>query len=210
MSAGQSNYLNVDYVELTPTGCGTPTTTTTTPSTTPSTTTTSTTTPTTATTTTTVPSSTTTTLPPGTPTPIGPQCAATRIEAESGLLTGVLVDTNWQPWTGTGVVGFFDQVGDRIVWPLQVATAGSYDVRFRYAKGTSGSATRRLERNTTTLTNLTFAGTGAWSSYQTLTTRISLPAGRSDLGLAFRSGQTGLLNVDHVDVAPAGCLPAPT
>ena len=98
------------------------------------------------------------------------------MEAESGVLTGTLVDTNWQPWSGSGVVGFFDSVGDRMVWPLSVP-AGSYQVVFRFANGSPGSAVRSVTVNGAVVGSVSFVRTGAWNSYQLVSSVVSLPAG---------------------------------
>jgi len=188
-------YINVDYLDVT---CGgaTPPTTTTTTTTTPATTTT-----TTAPPTTTTPTTTTTTTPTTTTTLPG-SCTPTRLEAETALLTNVQVDRNWPPHSGTGVIGWFDAVGDTVTWNLTVTVTGSYPLRWRTAT-TRTNWTRSVEVDGTKVATVAGTTTGAWNRYaDTSPTSVTLTAGTHQVTLAYRSTDREYINVDYLEV---GC-----
>ena len=80
-------------------------------------------------------------------------------EAEFGTRVGTATNTNNLGFTGTGFVDSFDASGDSVSVDINVATAGDYALRFRYANATGVAATRTLyvdgvASGTVTLPNL--------------------------------------------------------
>lgn len=219
--SADAQFINVDYLEV---GCaGTGSSTTTAPTTTAPMTTTSTTTSTTTTSTppTTVPTgttttsttstsaatttTTTTTAPPTTTTTTAPTtCSPTRHEAETAALTGVQVDRNWPPHSGTGVVGWFDSVGDAITWTVTVPATGTYPLSWRYATTQSGWA-RTIELDGVAVGRVDAGSTGAWNTYfSTTPTTVTLTAGTHQIRLAYRTGDTQFINVDYLELGCSG------
>ncbi|MEA3215752.1 MAG: hypothetical protein QOJ19_1908, partial [Acidimicrobiia bacterium] len=181
-----------------PTTTTTRATTTTAPTTTAPTTTTRPTTTTTAPTTTTSRPTTTTTAPTTTTTAPG---SPVRYEAElANYPAGVDGnDRAWCPCSNNRTVGDFREPGEYITWNVNVPTARSYTLTWRYGAG-DAAAPRQLTVNGTIInTNLTFAKTSTWSAWGTRSVAVNLKAGANSITLT--AGNTWVyLNVDYMDV----------
>src|SRR5690606_31207049 len=116
-------------------------------------------------------------------------------EAETAALTGVQVDRNWPPHSGTGVVGWFDSVGDAITWTVTVPATGTYPLSWRYATTQSGWE-RTIELDGVAVGRVDAGSTGAWNTYfSTTPTTVTLTAGTHQIRLAYRTGDTQFINV---------------
>ncbi|MEU4689634.1 CBM35 domain-containing protein [Actinoplanes sp. NPDC023714] len=84
---------------------------------------------------------------------------------------------------------------------------GYYDLALRYAAGpyTGAPANRaiRLRVNGTDLTDVALPGTANWNTWNTVTTKVYLPAGINRLDYrAFAADDRDAVNLDHLDVTP--------
>ena len=148
----------------------------------------------------------TSTLPPTTTTSTVPSvCVAQRLEAESAVLYRVQVDRNWAPYSGTGVIGWFDAVGDSVTWNVTVPTAGTYRLSWRYAT-TRPNWTRSVEVDGVRVGSVGAGSTTAWNRYaDTVPLSVSMSAGTHQVTLAYRSTDREYINIDYLDI---GC-PSP-
>lgn len=122
-----------------------------------------------------------------------------QLEAESGRLSGVRVETTQPRFTGTGYVAGRDARTQRIDLPVTVSGPGAYDVTLRYAAG-AGDASRHVLVNGSRVANQSFPGTGSWGTWRTVTMPgAELRAGRNTVSVVVTAGRGGAahLDLDH-------------
>jgi chitinase len=127
---------------------------------------------------------------------------AERFATQSGTQTETTTDT------GGGLnVDYFD-TGDWLDYAVNVATAGTYTLSLRVASATGGATLQLRNSAGTTLGSINVGNTGGWQSWQTITTTVTLPAGRQTLRL-YAAASTGC-NVNWLNFASATPPPAST
>ena len=121
-------------------------------------------------------------------------------EAENAVLSGVQVDNLWPGYTGTGFGDYINPNDDYVEWIVNVPTAGSYQLGFRYALG------RELDRPLQIMVNgsvvnsaLSFPNTSTWTNWQVVRTTAALTAGSNKVR-ATATGRSGA-NLDHLEVS---------
>jgi len=125
---------------------------------------------------------------------------STVYQAETATLSGPTVGTQWPGYTGTGYADYQNASNDYIQWTANVATAGTYTLTFRYANG--GTTDRPLAiavNGTTVKSSFSFPPTGAWGTWSTVSTTVSLNAGNNTIR-ATAIGQSGG-NIDALTVS---------
>ncbi|MGN9842572.1 glycoside hydrolase family 88 protein [Nonomuraea sp. H19] len=107
--------------------------------------------------------------------------AATLYEAENGTLSQGVVESNHAGFTGSGFVNFDNVAGSSVAWTIDAPEpAGPVTLAFRYANGTSTDRPMAITVNGTTggtTTTLSFPGTGSWTTWRTVTVRVTPAAG---------------------------------
>src|SRR5688572_11986177 len=83
-------------------------------------------------------------------------------------------------------VGWID-AGDWMDYSVNVASAGTYNLSFRVASGTSGGQLQ-LRSGSNVLATVNVAGTGGWQTWTTLAATATLSAGTQTLRLHAVSG----------------------
>nr|WP_157631929.1 glycosyl hydrolase family 28 protein [Catelliglobosispora koreensis] len=128
--------------------------------------------------------------------PIGdPPPAGTRYEAENAFIGQGVVESNHAGYSGTGFVNGDNVVGSFVEWTVTAAATGSATVRIRYANGTTANRPMNVNGLITD-----FAGTGAWTTWQTKTLTLNLTAG-SNVIRATATTSNGGPNLDYLDVS---------
>jgi Carbohydrate binding module (family 6)/Glycosyl hydrolases family 28 len=122
-----------------------------------------------------------------------------RFEAEDGLCQGT-IDSNHAGFSGTGFCNTTNAVGSAEEWSVPRESAGTVTLAVRFANGTTETRPMDLTVNGTSVGTLTFAGTGAWTTWQTATVQVPLTAGTNTVRLAATTAGGGP-NVDYVEVA---------
>jgi endoglucanase len=108
--------------------------------------------------------------------------APVRYESESAAISQGVVESNHAGFTGTGFVNFDNVVGSSVEYTVTAPTAGPYSLTFRYANGTAVNRPVDVTVNgTLTADDLAFNGTGAWTTYQTVTASATLVAGTNKI-----------------------------
>jgi hypothetical protein len=82
-------------------------------------------------------------------------------------------------------------------------TAGTFDAKLRYATG--DAASRVLQVNGTAVQdNLALASTGNYDTYTSVSTTLTLPAGRSTISVIYdgSKGSQGYVNLDEISLTP--------
>lgn len=106
-------------------------------------------------------------------------------------------------YTGWGFIGGWNTSGQYDEVNIDAHTAGTYTLTFRYSAAT-GAASRNLYLNGVSAGAISFPGTSTWSSWQTVSTNVSLQAGVNTVELEDSDGI--YLNMDAYQASCAsGC-----
>ena len=123
-------------------------------------------------------------------------------EAELGVLHDLGTESTYAGYSGTGYLAGWNRDGQWVDFTVNVPSARTYTVQFRYAAG-AGNASRLVFANgSDRVANQVFAGTGGWGSYATVSVNIALNAGSNTISLIYSSGKgsSNWLNLDKIDV----------
>jgi len=124
--------------------------------------------------------------------------APTRYEAESGVCDGT-IDSNWTGFSGSGFCNTTNAVGGSVTWTVTAATAGTATLGIRYANGTTTDRPASvLVNGATAAANVSFAGTGAWTTWVTKTVTVQVNSGSNTIKLAATTAN-GDANIDFLD-----------
>lgn len=156
-------------------------------------------------------------VPPPPPPPPTAMCGSdtckTVIDGVNSIdIKGVKAETTNTGFVGEGYANVDNEVGSYVTYGVTAATAGKYTLYIRYANGTTDARdfsviaknTADLDTNeiadaqaVTLIEKETMAGTGAWTTYETMSIDVELPAGYSEL--TFTSlGSKGMANIDVI------------
>jgi predicted alpha-1,6-mannanase (GH76 family) len=119
-------------------------------------------------------------------------------EAENATLNSLGLEAKYTGFSGWGYIAGWNGDGQSVEFGVNCDLAGKYLLTFRYAAG-AGNATRSLVINGTNVyAAKTFASTGAWTSYSTLTVPATLLSGVNTVALSYNSSQ-GSANYSNLD-----------
>jgi hypothetical protein len=122
------------------------------------------------------------------------------LEAEEATLSATVAESQHAGFSGTGYANPNNATGSFVEWHVSVPLAGTAPVVIRYANGTTTARSAALRLNGVVVnSNLTFAPTGAWSSWSTVTVNLNLQAGVNDIRLTSINA-VGAPNFDKIDV----------
>lgn len=110
--------------------------------------------------------------------PATSSAAPVRYESENAVISQGVVESNHTGFTGTGFVNFNNVTGSSVEYTVNVPTTGPYSLSFRYANGTTTNRPLQITVDGVQMSaGLAFNGTGAWTTYSTVTTNAQLTAG---------------------------------
>ena len=134
-----------------------------------------------------------------------PASSSFTLEAENATLSQAVVDNIHAGYTGTGFVDYTNVAGSYVEWTVNVATAGSYQLTFRYANGSTVNRPCTIRANGTVVNSgLAFNPSGAWTTYQySSTVTVTLNAGQNTVR-ATANVAAGGPNMDHLKVTGSG------
>ncbi|MDQ0901109.1 GDSL-type esterase/lipase family protein [Paenibacillus sp. V4I7] len=134
-----------------------------------------------------------------------PSNAATiQLEAEQAQLTGGLqVNTNHPGYTGSGFLDGYWNFGGTATFTANVPASGKYKVTARYGNATYNPATLSLIVNGTKIKQTSLPLLANWDTWGDQTETLDLYAGANTIAYKFDSGDTGIINLDHIRVSPA-------
>ncbi|SMC60098.1 PQQ-dependent sugar dehydrogenase [Kibdelosporangium aridum] len=119
-------------------------------------------------------------------------------EAEDATIVQGVVESNHAGFTGRGFVNYNNQTGSYVEWTVN--GPGAVDLTFRFANGTTVNRPMDVTVNGTAVASgLAFNGTGAWTTWQTQTTRATLAAGENKIRATATTANGGP-NVDKLIV----------
>jgi chitinase len=117
------------------------------------------------------------------------------------------IDSNWAGFSGTGFCNTVNAVGGSVTWTVAAANAGTATLGIRYANGTTTDRPADVIVNgTTAVSAVSFAGTGAWTTWVTKTVTVQVNAGSNTIRLAGTTAN-GDANIDFLDFEVAASSP---
>jgi hypothetical protein len=120
-------------------------------------------------------------------------------QAEAATLSGAVQSTEWSGFTGAGYADYVNLSTDFVEFQnVPSAHAGNRTLQFRFANGGTTSRTLNLTINGVSAGTVTFAPTGAWTTWTTIDVPKALAAGNNVIRLT-ASGQSGP-NLDSLSV----------
>ncbi|TXS49974.1 carbohydrate-binding protein [Streptomyces sp. uw30] len=126
--------------------------------------------------------------------------APRRYEAESAAYpAGSTIDSNHAGYSGTGFVNTPNAAGAHVEWTVNAAQAGTAILVIGYANGTTTDRPMDLAVNGTVVrAGASFAPTGAWTTWRTVTVPVLLAAGANKVKVT-ATGAAGCPNLDYLD-----------
>jgi alpha-L-fucosidase len=130
----------------------------------------------------------------GTPAP------ESRYEAENGIVSQGVVESNHAGFSGTGFVNYDNVSGSAVEFKVTSDVAGPRQVTLRFANGTTANRPLDLSVNgQLAVDEQAFAGTGAWTTWQTVTVTLDLAAGENTVR-AVATTANGGPNLDYLEI----------
>ncbi|MFK4083518.1 glycoside hydrolase family 75 protein [Kribbella sp. NPDC020789] len=129
--------------------------------------------------------------------------ATTSYEAENAARSQGVVESNHAGFTGTGFVNYDNVTGSSVTFAVNVGTSGNASLVFRFANGTTTSRPMTIAVDGTTVATPQFAGTGAWTTWNTSTVSTNLSAGSHTIKATATTANGGP-NLDSLTVTDAG------
>lgn len=120
-------------------------------------------------------------------------------EAEQATIINGVVESNHAGFTGSGFVNGDNAIGAGVEFSVQLSAAGSRNLIFRHANGTTTNRPGTLTINGVTHSTVVFAPTGAWTTWTTVSVTASLSAGVSAIRIVSTTSN-GLSNLDSLTV----------
>ncbi|UMP00165.1 cellulase family glycosylhydrolase [Amycolatopsis sp. EV170708-02-1] len=139
--------------------------------------------------------------------PISAQAASAapvRYESEDATISRGAVESNHTGFTGSGFVNYENVTGSYVEYTVNAAQAGQHTLTFRYANGTTANRPLDITVNgSIAVDDLGFAGTGAWTTWRTVTTTVNLAAGSNKIRTTAVTANGGP-NADSLSVEGSG------
>ncbi|MEU0885405.1 discoidin domain-containing protein [Lentzea sp. NPDC005914] len=124
----------------------------------------------------------------------------TRFEAENGVVTQGVVESNHAGFSGTGFVNYDNVAGSSVEFKVNSDVAGPKQVTLRFANGTTVNRPLDISVNgQLAVDEQAFAGTGAWTTWQSVTVTLNLEAGENTVR-AVATTANGGPNLDYLEV----------
>jgi pectate lyase len=102
-------------------------------------------------------------------------------------------------FTGAGFLDVTNSLGTGIRWTANVAAAGSYTFRWRYANASGDRPGRLLIDGVEVMASISFPGTGAWTSWSEVSVVAAISAGVHDIRLEGIASDS-LPNIDYLQL----------
>ncbi|MGW1762579.1 cellulase family glycosylhydrolase [Streptomyces sp. NPDC002073] len=141
------------------------------------------------------------------PAPQAAPAAATTYEAETATVSKGLVESNHTGFTGTGFVNYDNTTGSHVEWTVNAAQAGNATLTLRFANGSTADRPMSITVNGTVIAPaVSFAPTGAWTTWSTVSVTAALKAGANTVRATATTANGGP-NADHLAVTADGTVP---
>jgi glycosyl hydrolase group 75 (putative chitosanase)/carbohydrate binding protein with CBM35 domain len=139
----------------------------------------------------------------------GAPAATTSYQAENGVVSQGVVESNHAGFTGSGFVNTDNIVGASVQWSVSVAAAGSTQLGFRFANGTTVARPMTVTVDGAAVGTPTFGSTSVWTTWNTSTLTATLSAGAHTVKATATTANGGpnLDSLTVVDSAGGGGAP---
>jgi len=128
------------------------------------------------------------------------QPSVAELQAENATISQGVVESNHAGFTGTGFVNYNNVTGSYTQFTVNSARAGRATLAFRYANGTTTNRPMDITVNGQLVAGaLAFPGTGAWSTWQTVSVSANLSAETNTIRATATTANGGP-NLDRLDV----------
>src|SRR5205814_9617764 len=135
------------------------------------------------------------------------QAEPTRYEAESATLSQATVASNHTGFSGAGFVDYTNVAGSSVQWTVNVSSAGTTKLSFRYANGSTADRPMDISVNgSLAMGGVSFPATANWDTWQTVTITATLNAGSNTIK-ATAVNATGGPNVDSLEADQTAAAP---
>jgi len=121
----------------------------------------------------------------------------TRYEAEDAVITMGAVESTHAGFTGRGFVNLDNAAGSAVEWTVTAASAGAATAVVRFANGTTANRPMDVAVNGAVVRTQAFNGTGAWTTWSTVSIPLTLAAGSNTVRLTSTTA-TGGPNLDSL------------
>lgn len=137
--------------------------------------------------------------------PSAPAAAATvRYEAENAPATcDGTIDSNHAGFSGSGFCNARNAVGAANQFTATASAGTATIIVIRYANGTTTNRPADIIFNGTRVATLAFAGTGAWTSWTSVSLNVNSVTGNNTIRLSPTTAN-GLANIDFIDFSTEG------
>jgi hypothetical protein len=129
--------------------------------------------------------------------------ATTTYQAENAARSQGVVESNHAGYTGTGFVNYDNVTGSSVTFTVNIGTAGSAALAFRYSNGTTVNRPMTIAVDGTTVATPQFASTSVWTTWNTTTVNTTLSAGSHTIKATATTANGGP-NLDSLTVTDAG------
>jgi glucose/arabinose dehydrogenase len=131
-------------------------------------------------------------------------------QAEAAAISRGVVESNHSGHTGSGFVNYDNVAGGHVEFTVAAAEAGAAGLAFRYANGTAVNRPLDITVNGNLVSGgLAFHGTGAWTSWRTVTITANLAAGPNKIRATATTANGGP-NLDKLTTGVAGDTQPPS
>jgi glucose/arabinose dehydrogenase/phosphatidylethanolamine-binding protein (PEBP) family uncharacterized protein len=131
------------------------------------------------------------------------KAAPVRYEAEAATISQGAAESNHTGFSGTGFVNYTNVAGGYVEFTVNAPVAGSATLALGFANGTTGNRPLDISVNGAVAAgNLAFQPTGAWTTWSSVTTTVTLKAGANTIRATATAAEGGP-NLDFIDVTPA-------
>ncbi|WP_051313015.1 Ig-like domain-containing protein [Sporocytophaga myxococcoides] len=138
-----------------------------------------------------------------------------KVQGEAACsVEGVLNENTNTGFNGTGYANVNNVIGSKATWAVSASAAGNVSLTIRFANGTTANRTMSVAVNgVTQVASLSFAGTGAWTTWNTAVVQISVSQGNNIITLASLTADGGP-NIDELsfgseNISAGQCITTP-
>ncbi|MEW1861108.1 CBM35 domain-containing protein [Streptomyces sp. NPDC088194] len=125
-------------------------------------------------------------------------------QAEDATLSGAVVGSDEDGYTGTGYADYQNAAGDYVQWTVQAAAAGTYTLQFRYANASFTDRPLAISVNGGASRALSFPSTEWWTNWTVVGLAVTLAKGANTVRATATGASGG--NIDWLGVTP-GTIP---
>lgn len=137
------------------------------------------------------------------------QAATVSYEAEAGVVSGGANIQSASGASGGRIVGHIVDVGSALQVVVDGGAGGAATLSLRVSNGYGSTSRLSLYVNGARQGQLTFAPTGSWYTFTTLSVPVTLAAGSNTLRIQHDTADTLSADIDRIDVVTASPAPAP-